>query len=142
MVSTKSKEADKLADAIMNGRDRAKEIRAEWEALDLEPRAQSPDELRRVLMTWKKEDLVRFAILAESNEIKAKRKKLEAWKEAQEVRESAIVLPANGKRFEHGAADPFNVWLMQHHGQSPLARDVFLAGWVARARAEEALSER
>lgn len=133
-------ERDKLRDAILNGRERRDEIREEWKALGLEPRIQSPDELRRVLMTWSKAELVNFVIRAESEEIKAKREKLGAWAEAQEVRASALVLPAEGKRFEFGASDPFNGWLIRHKGQNLDARTVFMAGWTACARAVEALS--
>jgi len=140
-MSTRREEADKLKDAILNGRDRTQEIREEWEALGLEPRYQSPDEMRRVLMTWRKEDLVRFVIRAESAEIKAKREKLAAWAEAQEVRETALVLPMERGRFKHGAVDPFNGWIINKRGQTLDARTVFMAGWVARARAAEALSE-
>lgn len=105
------------------------------------PRIQSPEELRRVLMTWTKKDLVTFVIRAESDAIKARARQLEAWAEAQHVHETALILPRESKQHEVGHADPFNVWLINHKGQTLDARDVFKAGWSARARADEAIDK-
>lgn len=107
----------------------------------MEPRVQSPAEMRRVLLTWSKAELVEFVIRAESDELKMRRKQLEAWAESQRVRAHALVLPREAKAYELGYADPFNGWLITHKGQTLDAKDVFLAGWTARRRAEEALSD-
>lgn len=134
-------ERDAMKDAILNGRDRREEIKAEWEALGLENRIQSPAELRRVLMTWSKAQLVEKVIRADSDAIRARHKELESWKIANEVHENTLILPDERKRYSLGFSNPFNGWLLNHKGQILDARLVFGAGWVARARSEEALSD-
>lgn len=134
-------ERDAMRDAIAGGRDRRKEIKAEWDALALEPRVQSPAEMRRVLMTWTKDALVEFTIRADSDAIKANRKRLDAWAEAQKVRTDTLILPRETRAHRLGHADPFNAWLINHKGQTLDAKTVFLEGWKARGRAEEAMSD-
>lgn len=141
-MSTKRDESDKLKDAILNGRDRREEIKAEWEALGLENRSQSPAELQRVLMTWSKADLVSKVIRADSDAIRAEHKMLEAWKVAQEVHENTLILPDERKRYELGFSNPFNAWLIAKKGQMLNAEEVFLEGWKAHARAQEAMEVR
>lgn len=113
---------------------RREQIKAEWEALGLEPRPQSPAEMRRVLMTWSKAQIIEFMIRAESDEIKARHKMLNAWADANALREYALVLPRETKGHEMGHADPFNAWLIQHKGQTLDARTVFKAGYSAANR--------
>ena len=134
-------ESDAMRDAIANGRDRREEIKAEWEALGMEPRIQSPTELRRVLMTWNKKNLVELTIRADSDAIKAGRNRLEAWAEAHQVRTNTLILPRESRSHELGHSDPFNSWLIQRKGQTLDAKIVFLEGWKARARAEWAMDE-
>ena len=122
----------------MSERKTREEIRAEWEAEGMSPRQQSPTELRRVFMTWRKDQLVEFLIRAEHEAIEARESMLKAWHETQAVRQYALVLPKEHKRHRHQAADPFNAWLMQNKGQTLDARVVFMEGWKARARADEA----
>ena len=134
-------ERDAMRDAILNGRARREEIQAEWEALGMEPRIQSPAELRRVLMTWTKKSLVEKTIRAESYEIRARHKELGAWKVANEVHENTLILPDETRRYELGFSNPFNAWLINHNGQTLDAKTVFLEGWKARGRAEDAMSD-
>jgi hypothetical protein len=133
-------ERDAIRDAILNNRDRWEEIKAEWEKLGMEPRRQSPTEMRRVLMTWTKAELVAKSIRDASAEIRARNLMLEAWADAEKVRTEALVLPRETKGHVMGAANPFAVWLKEQHGHSMAAKTVFTAGWAARARAEIALS--
>lgn len=135
-----SDERDALRDAILNGRDRREEIKAEWEALGMENRIQSPAELRRVLMTWSKKSLVEKVIRADSDAIRARHKELESWKIANEVHENTLILPDERKRYELGFSNPFNAWLINNKGRTLDAKDVFLEGWKAHARAQEAMS--
>ncbi len=139
-VPKKRDEADKVRDALRNGRDRREEIAAEWAELGLEPRVQSPGELRRVLMTWTKADLVEKVIRADSDEMKALREQRDAVQHAHHLRAGVLVLPADGRRFTARVRDPWDVWLEQHRGTSPLAKDVFMDGWRAAMRASEAMS--
>lgn len=134
-------EGDAMRDAILNGRDRRTEIAEEWKALGMEPRIQSPAELRRVLMTWSKKSLVEMTIRADSDAIKARHKELEAWKIANEVHENTLILPDERKRYELGFSNPFNAWLIIHKGQTLDAKTVFMEGWKARGRAVEAMSD-
>lgn len=120
----------------------AAEVAAEWKALDLETRIQSPSEMRRVLMTWSKAELISALIRAESDAITANRKKLNAWAEAQEVRANRLILPRETRAHRLGFADPFNAWLTINKGQMLDARTVFLEGWKAHAKATEALDGR
>lgn len=130
-----------LLDEIQNGRNRREEINAEWEKLGMERRRQSPAELRRVFMTWDKKSLVEMLIRSESDELKAKRQRLAAWAEAQEVHENTLILPRETRAHGLGHADPFNAWLITNKGQTLDAKTVFLEGWKARAKAEEAMTE-
>lgn len=133
-------ERDAMRDAILNGRDRREEIKGEWEALGMEPRIQSPTELRRVLMTWTKKSLVDFVIRADSDALKARRNRLEAWAEAQQVHVNTLILPRESQSHGLGYSDPFNSWLIQQKGQTLDAKIVFLEGWKARSRAELAMN--
>lgn len=131
--------SDEVQDAIENRRRSREELKAEWEALGLEPRLQSPAEMKRVLMTWNKADLVQFMIRAESDEIKARHRALAAEADANALREHALVLPQQTRKHAMGFRSPFNAWLINHKGQTLDASTVFEAGWVARSRAEFAL---
>lgn len=116
------------------------QIAQEWRDKGMQPRIQSPEEMRRVLMTWTKNQLISALIRAESNEAKANLGKLQAQAESQDVRTNRLVLPRGAKQHQLGYVDPFNVWLRQQVlGTTLDARDVFKAGWVARARAAEAV---
>ena len=122
-----------------NPYDRREKIAAEWKALGLEGRIQSPAEMRRVLMTWNKAEIITALIRAESDAITANHKKLNAWAEAQEVRANRLILPREKQSHAIGYADPFSAWLTIHKGQTLDARTVFLEGWKAHAKATEAL---
>lgn len=130
-------ERDLRVAAMRDGRDRQFEIQAEWEALGMAVRQQSPEEMRRVLKTWSKDALIGFVIRAESDEMKARHRMLNAWADANDLREYALVLPRETKGHEMGHADPFNGWLKNQKGQTLDAKVVFLAGWTARARSDE-----
>lgn len=127
-------EQDAMRDAILHGRDRREEIKAEWEALGMAPRIQSPAELRRVLMTWDKASLVTATIRAESEEIKAQR---QLW-ESQEARANTLILPPERKQHRMGYGPRFDDWARDRIGENMSARDVFAAGWAARTLAAEA----
>lgn len=129
-------EKDKRVKAIRDSQPAA-EIKAEWEALGMAVRQQSPAEMRRALKTWSKDSLIDFVIQAESDELKARLKMVNAWYDANQLREYALVLPRENKGHEMGHADPFNGWLKNQKGQTLDAKTVFLAGWTARARSDE-----
>ena len=132
---------------IEKSAERKAEIKAEWESIGLSPRSQSPAQIRGVLKTWTKDALIEFVIRAESDEAKARLKMLNAWYDANQLRSYALVLPRENKDHRLGHADPFNGWLRQQKGLTSRggpgldAKKVFMAGWAARSRSDEAQND-